>query len=199
VDILARARRSKITFIANIELLKRINNEVEIQKNVCDFIMTGNYLDAYNTIVNYYTTHIRLQARSRIQEAIFNDVGRNEVLPVGTTAKVYLTRRIFNYFYNDVTNWGNLVKSFYHEFVHIELTYGLYGREIPDDSNQEEILAHYETFTANLPSYTSRMAVYQIEMVNNYYEKYHKRSPQGALALLSYLTCINGLSPKPKK
>lgn len=118
----------------------------------------------------------------------------------GTTASVYLTKKAFRYFANDSKKWGDLVRGIYHEFMHIENAYGLYDKPRIITSHQDEIIAHYFTFTAvGLPGMTDRFKSFQIRATNDYYRQLYKIDKNEALSVLTKLLYVNSQCPSEPK
>jgi RHS repeat-associated protein len=176
-------------------------NDLELQKSVCESIENNNYRAAYNKIANYnnYSIWFRLQTKDHIESVDFNDKGFHETVTIVPKDRLYLTKRAFNNFYSYEGKWGDLVRSIYHEYIHVELDFGLYNKPRVYGSARHEILAHYFTFVSNLPLMSDGNKRMQIFNANDNYMDLYRQNPKEAMENLSYLTYLNSQCPPEPK
>ncbi len=126
------------------------DNQLNIESDVRKLVEAKNYWGAFDAVAKTYPDYFKSNALSKIKRnEDLNDEGHTTEYIQHLdkdAAEMTLGKNWFAGFMSGKIGYGDLVRSFYHEVLHVELMYGLNGKENLTKYatyEQQESLAHY--------------------------------------------------------
>jgi RHS repeat-associated protein len=168
----------------------------DLEDRVRSLAEKGDYWGAFDEVAKANPIDFRPSTTKRVTIRAVNNVGPKRGFHITTNigegnASIELGAGFFEDFLNNKLSFGALVRSFYHEYIHVELYFGLYGkpRLSQGDYEKHEVIAHYYSLVNNtLPAYTRVEQKYYIGRAKEYFKLLSledKRSVQKYIDALS--------------